>query len=175
MVALVPPSCAPGHSQYPGAQCSQVCGGNLLRTGLLCTPDNPCVTTTSWLNKTEVTPLIVLKRKREMALILQNSDLDEQKKRSQWSEWWWWGIQRVCLGLRVSGFGSYHFVCFEDEQEVPLLCGCLHSGPLSTGQYSLTVQGGWGAWWPFLSGSATCPCGCHSDSPLGLRDSGLCP
>lgn len=110
MVALVPPSCAPGHSQYPGAQCSQVCGGNLLRTGLLCTPDNPCVTTTSWLNKTEITPLIVLKRKREMALILQNSDLDVQKKRSQWSEWWWWGIQRVCLGLRVSGFGSYHFV-----------------------------------------------------------------
>lgn len=53
-----------------------MCGGNFLRTGLLCTLDNPCVTTTSRLNKTEITPIIVLKRKREMAPIGQNSDLD---------------------------------------------------------------------------------------------------
>lgn len=53
-----------------------MCGGNFLRTGLLCTLDNSCVTTTSQLNKTEITPLIVLKRKTEMALIGQNSDLD---------------------------------------------------------------------------------------------------
>lgn len=53
-----------------------MCGGNFLRTGLLCTLDNPCVTITSQLNKTEITPVIVLKRKREMALIGQNSDLD---------------------------------------------------------------------------------------------------
>ena len=114
-----------------------------------------------------------------MALILQNSDLDVQKKRSQWSEWWWWGVQRVSLGLRVSGFGSYHFltVCFEDEQEVPFPCGCLHSGPLSTGQYSLTVQGGWGGL------VALSLWQCHMSlwlslrpaSPVGLRDSGLYP
>lgn len=39
------------------------------------TLDNP-QGTIGGLNKKDVTPLVVLKRKREMALILQNSDLD---------------------------------------------------------------------------------------------------
>lgn len=93
-------------SQHPGAKGSQVYGGNFLRTGLLCTLDNPCVTTTSRLNKTEVTPLIVLKRKREMALIGQNSDLDGVEGKESVVREVVRGAQRVSLGLREPGFGS---------------------------------------------------------------------
>lgn len=54
-------------------------------------------------------------------------------------------------------------VDFEDEQEAPLLCGPVHSGPLSAGLDSFAEQKGWGA---FLPDDATCHCSCHTDQVL---------
>lgn len=140
------------------------------------TLDNPQGTIGGF-NKKGVTPLIVLKRKREMALILQNSDLDiVEEKEPVVRVVVGWGVPRGSLGLRGCGFGSYHLllVDFENEQETPLLCGPLHSGPLRAGLDSPTGQDGWGA---FLSGNAICHCRCHLDhvSRVGISDKGPVP
>lgn len=93
-----------------------------------------------WFNKKEAAPLIVLQRKREKALTLQNSDLDVGQSGDVG------GVQRVSLGLRGCRSRSCHLltVDFEDDPEAPLLCGSLHSISLSAGPDSLTVQAGCG-------------------------------
>ena len=158
---LTPPCCSLSYSQHPGTKGSQVCGGNLLRTGLLCPPDNPCVTTTSRLNKTEITPLIVLKRERETALIGQNSDLDGVEGKESVVREVVRGSSEGELGPRGTGFGSWYFLLFEDEQEPSLLCGCLYAG-LSARDGKASHTGRVGGSVGLFPLQYHIPCGCHS-------------
>lgn len=77
-----------------------------------------------------------------MALILQNSDPEGGKRRKVVVRVvGWWGVKGVGMGLRMPGFGSYHFLIayFEGEQEASFLCDPHHTGPLGVELSGLAV------------------------------------